>query len=72
VTNHGLLDREKERDDIVRTVVCPCCGAGPVSACDFGTTEGGKKMWSHSSHTGRYNAAAESGLVPRLPGQRDG
>jgi len=52
------------RDRLVRTVHCPNCGAPPAKGCDYGSSGfGGGYQFSH---VGRYNAAAEAGLVPTL------
>ena len=74
MSNAALLSAERERDDIARTYACPLphCGAKPLKPCQFGLSATGHRRWSHTSHEARYNLAAEAGLVPRLPGQRDG
>jgi len=51
---------EARRERTVRAVDCPICGAEPGNVCD--------ETPDHS-HTGRYLAAVERGLVPAMPGE---
>lgn len=55
-----LTASEKEREDRVRTLVCPGCGAKPRERCG--------SLWAVTSHTGRYLAAVDAGLVPEFAG----
>jgi len=59
-----LTVSEKEREDQVRTRTCPNCGAEPMRACTYGLSSAGSRVVIPTSHTGRYVAAFEAGLVP--------
>jgi hypothetical protein len=67
-----MSDVERQRERLVRKVACPVCGAGKGHECDYPRyLRKDGKLGGQSSgraHTGRYNAAAELGLVPPLPG----
>lgn len=58
-----LLPAEIEREELVRTVVCPVCRATCGRGCSY---QCGTK--SIAAHTGRYQLATAVGLVPPLPG----
>lgn len=57
---------EAEREDRVRTLACPRCGAPPQTRCRPIVVTTHKGAPSRAC-TGRYNAAAAAGLVPALP-----
>ena len=57
---------EFERELAVRTLTCPTCGAERDRRCVYGP---GRAAGAYS-HTGRYNLAADRGLVPALGGVR--
>lgn len=61
----GFLETEKARDDKVRQVPCPVCGAQPRRRCSG--------EWTMTvSHTGRYLVAVDADLVPPLAGSWTG
>jgi hypothetical protein len=68
MTGGQLVDAEQERDDRVRTLPCPLCGVAKGFECDDGVTAIGRRKVLKSSHTARYLAAVEAGLVPPLRG----
>lgn len=55
----GAADRE--RDNVVRTVPCPVCGVS-----QGGCQTPGQGQGLQMSHTGRYDTAAQLGLVPPI------
>ncbi len=57
----SVASEERRRELLVRSLPCPC-GAAAGRACHYDT-----KSPIPYAHTGRYNAAAEAGLVPPLP-----
>jgi hypothetical protein len=57
-----LRDSEKDREEKIRTVRCPRCGAKKKTRCKRDGEFRG------ISCTGRYNAAADAELVPAMPG----
>lgn len=60
----ALRDSEKDRENKVRTVPCPACAARKGTRCKRdGALRG-------ISCTGRYNLAAQAGLVPKMAGVR--
>lgn len=59
-----LTVSEKEREDLVRTVVCPNCAAKATQSCTYGLSKSGARVVIPTSHTGRYVVAQEAGLVP--------
>lgn len=60
----GLSLAERDIEDLVRTVDCPVCGQPSGRRCYY---NGAAVL---AAHTGRYNVAAEAGLVPRMVGTR--
>jgi hypothetical protein len=60
-----VLEEERARERLVRTVPCPLCRRQPGQPCRY--TED-RVPWS--SHTARYLLAVGAGLVPPLPGQQ--
>lgn len=63
-----LMPTEQERDDKARQLPCPVCGSGKGVECEDGFTVTGVRKILKSSHTARYMAAVEAGLVPQLAG----
>jgi hypothetical protein len=59
-----LTVSEKEREDKVRTLPCPNCAAKAKHPCTYGLSSAGARITIPTSHTGRYVAAQEAGLVP--------
>jgi mannose-6-phosphate isomerase class I len=57
------VSEEHRRELLVRSVRCPVCLVAPGKTCRF---EKGTSV-TVRAHTGRYNVAAEQGLVPPLP-----
>jgi hypothetical protein len=55
----GVLVEEQRREDLVRTLPCPTCGAKAGATC---RDNGGKKMFM--AHFKRYDLAADAGVVP--------
>jgi len=69
VTQHlaDVAPVDRAREVCVRMVACPICSARAGSYCHYdGETE---VCQSAYSHTGRYLAAVERGLVPAMPGE---
>lgn len=67
----GFLETERMRDDLVKQVWCPVCGAQPRWRC-YGEEGLGRRAVMSVSHTGRYLVAVEAGLVPPLAGSWTG
>lgn len=68
-TTGGQLTRsEQEREDAVRQLTCPLCQAVAGQRCNNGLTKDGRARVEPASHTARYLAAVEAGLVPQLAG----
>ena len=63
ITYYGTLRQsEADREDTIRTLICPACRAPRRTRCTRdGRTQG-------VSCTGRYDRAAERGLVPKMAG----
>lgn len=68
MTGGALMPTEQERDDRVRRLPCPVCPAGKGRECEDGLTAIGQRKVMKSSHTARYLAAVEAGLVSQMPG----
>ncbi len=66
--NAQVLRSERERDDLVRQVPCTSCGVVVGVRCDNGINKTGQRIYMPLSHTARYLAAVEAGLVPPLVG----
>lgn len=65
----GTLTRtEQERDDAVKRLPCPVCGAGADQRCEDGLTTIGQRKVLPSSHMARYVAAVDAGLVAQIAG----
>lgn len=54
---------DDETEAAVRTQICPSCRVGPGQRCAWPVEANNTQRYSHTS---RYNAAAEAGLVPAL------
>ncbi len=68
MTRTPWIAEETRREKLVRTMVCPSCGMPAGKPCRFGGPwREIHRFWSAVSHTSRYDAAAEAGLVPPLP-----
>lgn len=50
----------------VRSVGCPVCLVAPGRACRYATFDGKQILPQSAAHTGRYNVAAEAGIVPPI------
>lgn len=68
-TGGTLLEVERDREDLVRTLDCPNCGATPRRRRCYGTTTDDRNKIGSVSHTGRYRAAVAAGLVPAFAGE---
>lgn len=68
MTGGLLMPTEQERDDKVRRLPCPVCRAAEGDECEDGLTAIGCRKVMNSSHTARYLAAVDAGLVPQLAG----
>lgn len=66
--NARVLRTERERDDLVRQVPCTTCWVETGVRCAAGVNGLGQQIFMPASHTARYLAAAEAGLVPPLVG----
>lgn len=66
--NARVLRTERERDDLVRRVPCGTCGVDVAVRCYNGVNKLGQVIFMPASHTARYLAAVEAGLVPQLAG----
>jgi hypothetical protein len=68
-TTGGQLTRsEAEREDNVRQVACPLCHMPAGQRCENGRTRDGRARVEPASHTARYLAAVDAGLVPQMAG----
>lgn len=65
----NLTRLEEERDRLVREFGCPVCPAAPGELCVYGVTSLGARKRQTTSHEGRYNLAADAGVVPQLGGR---
>jgi hypothetical protein len=63
-----LTEREKDWESSCRTRPCPNCHAKPGKACRFVAGNGSGNYYNFISHTGRYLAAVDVGLVPEFAG----
>jgi len=63
-----LTEVEKDREASCRTLACPNCHAKPRILCSHGRSRAGHQLKSSISHTGRYLAAVDAGLVPEFAG----
>jgi len=63
-----LTEAEKDREASCITVACPVCGSRPGRRCSYGLSTSRRSRWNVCSHTGRYLAAVDAGLVPPLTG----
>jgi hypothetical protein len=68
VTGHWEHEQERLRELLVRSIPCPQpdCDAEVDEKC-LSTNEDAGNQFSQWSHTGRYLAALELGLVPPFP-----
>lgn len=67
--NRTISDSERLIEDHIRAVACPVCAAKRLASCRYR----GQGTHGGVSHTGRYYAAADAGLVgPDItyPGRR--
>lgn len=63
-----ILRTERERDDLVRQIPCTTCHVPAGDRCDNGVNKLGQRIFMPASHTARYLAAVDAGLVPQLAG----
>lgn len=58
---------ERQREALVRTLGCPQCGSMSGEKCVYIVSTGRGESNEQHSHTPRYLAAVDAGLVPPFP-----